>query len=252
MDYAPVVLRRPSLWLATLALIACNAGPIVWGEARELTGAPHWLRPTPPDDAPRLPAAACAATARLASSPEGRWHGVWWSVRADSSAEIVAGVAKDRTTWLVVRVDSADVAKTGCRRQAPAIALDGPNVHLVYAMQAREAPGIFSAHSMDGGTTFHSPVAVVYGERPGAASVAARGDLVIIAFEDPNTTPARISVAVSKTMAHLFEYREVVSPPGRAAAAPRVATSGDSVVLMWSPVPADSAASHFTRSGAVK
>ncbi|MEK7402433.1 MAG: hypothetical protein AABZ80_08750 [Gemmatimonadota bacterium] len=100
-------------------------------------------------------------------------------------------------------------------------------------MKAREGPGIFLSHSMDRARTFHSPVAVVYGERPGLASVAAAGNFVIVAYEDPNTTPTRISIALSTTMAHLFEYREVISPKDAAGSEPIVYSDGKRIMVMW-------------------
>lgn len=253
MGYAPVVSSRTILWVFAPILLACDTGPIVWGEAKELDGPPAWKREAAPVGAPALPATACPGSARYATNTDGRVFAVWWSVRADSSAEIVSAAAKDPRAWETpVRLDSADVGKTGCRRPAPEIAVDGDNVHLVYAMIAREGPGIFSSHSMDRGATFHSPVAVVYGEKPGLASVAARGNFVVVAYEDPNTSPTRISLAVSTTMAHLFEYREIVSPPGRAAASPHVVTAGESLLVVWVPAPADSAKTRFNRSGKVR
>ena len=80
---------------------------------------------------------------------------------------------------------------------------------------------------------FHSPVAVVYGERIGRAAVAAHGDLVAIAYEDPNTEPRRVALALSKTMGHLFQWRIPVSPATGAAHSPGVAIAGDQIAVTW-------------------
>ena len=194
-----------------------------------------------PDADPDVPpfAGRCAGSARVVRSASGTRYAVWWSMRADSTANVMASGSTDGLTWSTpARVDTADVARVGCRRPPPAIAEDGDNVHIVYAMVAREGPGIFSAHSMDRGATFHWPVAVVYGEKPGLAVVAARGNFVVVAYEDPNTSPTRISIAISRTMAHLFEYREMVSRSGSAVAAPGVATDGKRIAVTWTTSPA--------------
>jgi len=210
---------------------ACSPGPVTWDEG--VTAAPD----TPLSaNGVRPPSAPfqCTGTVRTAVSARGVHYAVWWSVRPDSSADIVASASRDGRSWTSpAKLDTADTGKSGCRRPAPALVADGDNLQVVYAMQAREGPGVFLSHSMDGARTFHSPVAVVYGEKPGLASVAAKGNFVVVAYEDPNTTPTRISVAVSTTMAHLFEYRAVVSPEDAAATRPEVWTDGDQVVLSW-------------------
>lgn len=161
-------------------------------------------------------------------------YAAWWSLRADSTADIVTSSTTDGHAWSTpVRVDSADVARVGCNRMPPGITADGDNVHVVYAMRAREGPGVFLSHSMDRARTYHSPVAVVYGEKPGLSSVAASGNFVIVAYEDPNTTPTRISIALSTTMAHLFQFREVVSPENMAASHPWVHVDGRLVAVSW-------------------
>jgi hypothetical protein len=265
MGYAPVVIRRTIPWLFTSALAACNAGPVDWQEpgapAAGLESAPapaltfdvtNHIVGARLAERPRPTAGQCAAIS-AARSTSGVLYAAWWSLRSDNSADLVASASVDGVTWSKpVRVDSADIGRSGCDRAPPAIAADGDNVHIVYAMRAREGPGIFLSHSMDRGALFHSPVAVVYGDKPGLASVAAHGNFVIVAFEDPNTSPTRISVAISTTLAHLFEYRQVVSPPGAAVAAPRVATDGARVEVSWSRAPAESSSVRVVRVGIVR
>lgn len=211
-------------------LAACAAGPVEWHEPSESR------RPLPQQYGGQPPAAGpelCPGSLRVIPT-EGAHYAAWWSKRADGSAELMAASGNHAGWSLPVRVDTMDAGRTGCDRPPPAIWVDEPNVHIAYFMRAREGPGIFLAHSMDGGKLFHFPVAVVYGERPAPAAVSAAGNLVIVAYEDPNTTPTRISVAISTTMGHLFEFRQVLSPSGRAAADPWVFTRSDSVVVGWS------------------
>ena len=232
--------------MAPMAMaLACSAGPIDWREGYEESAAaadrPMLVRERSAGarlfgsklQPPAFPN-QCTASVRVWWNDATHAYAAWWSLRSDSSADIVASSSVDGRTWAKpVRVDTADIATVGCKRQPPAIAGDGDNVHVVYAMRAKEGPGYFLSHSMDGGRAFHSPVAVVYGVKLGLAAVAAGGNFVIVAYEDPNTTPTRISIAVSTTMAHLFEYREVMSSEDQAATAPSVFVDGTLIVLNW-------------------
>jgi len=263
MGYAPVVIRRTIPWVLASLVAACNAGPIDWQDS-VLPAAALEFAPTLAFDATghlvtasarnrTLPTAGQCATVRAARSASGVIYATWWSLRSDNSADLMAATSVDGRVWSKpVRVDSADVGRSGCDRSPPVIAADGDNVHIVYAMQAREGPGIFLSHSMDRGALFHSPVAVVYGERPGLASIAARGNFVVVAYEDPNTSPTRISVAVSTTMAHLFDYQQVVSMTGAAAAAPHVTMDGTRVIVSWVRAPAESSSARVARVGIVR
>jgi hypothetical protein len=161
-------------------------------------------------------------------------YATWWAARADSTAEIVVSRSSDGTTWTPpVRVDTTDVGRVGCRRPPPSIAADAGVVHVVYAMTAREGPGIFASHAMDHGMIFHSPVAVVYGERIGLTAVATHGNRVVVAYEDPNTNPQRIAVAFSRTMGHPFQERDLVSPPIESGRDPRVALGDGTIAVTW-------------------
>ena len=246
--------------LPTLLLLgACDAGPIAWQDATAAPASTDSLavsmnRAVSASQialAKELSAQfknVCVQTARVVWEGAPGTFATWWSVRPDSGADIVVSRFTGRSWSTPVKLDTTDVSNTGCSRPAPAIAADGDYLHIVYAMRAKEGPGIFLSHSMDAGRIWHSPVAVVYGERPGLASVAAKGNFVVVAFEDPNTTPTRISVAVSTTMAHLFDFRSPVSSPDIAASRPWVATDGKKVTLLW--MAADSSR-EFTRRGTV-
>ena len=101
-------------------------------------------------------------------------------------------------------------------------------------MLAPEGPGLFFAHSMDEGVTFHTPVAILYGDRLGRTSVAADGDIVVVGFEDPNSATPRIGLALSRTMGHIFEDRLLpVSDDNGAASHPLVAVQGRRLTVAW-------------------
>jgi hypothetical protein len=104
---------------------------------------------------------------------------------------------------------------------------------VVYFMEANDGAGVFFAHSMDNGATFHSPVPVVYGNRPSAAAVAADGDSVVVVFEDPNATAPRVGIVLSHTTGHIFEARGDVTPDDVPAAAPWVALDHRTITVWW-------------------
>ena len=233
---------------ALAVLAACSQAPVQWATDRtvQASGAAEVLTsdgsPEPDPLAPlraRMvpPTVACAGSLRLARSA-GIIFATWWSPRADSSALLASSSTKDEgATWTAVApVDTSDRGTTGCGRTPPSIAADAASgyVHVSYAMHAVEGPGIFFAHSMDGGATFHAPVAIVYGEGVGRTSVAAAGDLVAVAFEDPNSRTPRIGLALSKTMGHIFEDRLVpVSDDNGAATHPLVAVRQRRLSIAW-------------------
>ena len=184
----------------------------------------------------------CAGSLRVAAAG-GTLFGVWWAPRSDSGVRLLAARSTDdgRSWSAASPVDTTDVGVGGCQRDPPAIAADaaGGYVHITYALQAAEGPGIFFSHSMDRGVTFHSPVPVLYGERLGRTSVAADGDLVIVGFEDPNSRNPRVGLALSRTMGHIFEHRILpLSDDNGTASHPRTAVHGRQVAVAWDPAPA--------------
>jgi hypothetical protein len=146
-------------------------------------------------------------------------------------------------TWQApVEVDPRDRGRRGCDRPAPGIFYDpaSGNVHLVYFIEASDGAGVFFAHSMDKGGMFHSPVPVVYGNSPSVANVAAHGDSVVVVFEDPNSTTARIGIVLSHVTGHIFDQRGQVTPDDVLAIAPWVALDGNKITVWWK-APDDSA-----------
>ena len=188
------------------------------------------------------PNGACPGSLRtVRSGPD--VYGAWWMVRDDSSAVLMAGRSTDGgQSWGMVQpADTLDRSRRGCARPAPAIAADSSTnyVDFAYFLEAREGPGVFFTHSMDarqlgvGDGVFHSPVPVVYGDNPARVSVAARGDRVAVAYEDPNGDRASVGLALSGTMGHIFEQRLLVSQSDLPASDPSVTLHGDSVVVQW-------------------
>jgi hypothetical protein len=246
-----------------LTLGACAKPPIEWREPAPLSFAlPGATALTfdsaqklVPEAAPEVPlpedAHQCPESVRVSRDTTGGWYAVWWSLRADSSADLVVARMRDAAPWeRAIRVDTLDVGREGCRRPAPSIQGEGANVHVAYAMTAREGPGIFASHSMDHGMLFHSPVPVVYGARIGLTSIAARGNVVAVAYEDPNSDPLRIGVALSHSQGHLFETRETVSLPTGAAREPHVALGERLIAVAWSQSAATGA--EIVRIGALR
>lgn len=198
------------------------------------------LQPHPP--AAVTPNGACPGSLRTAQSgPD--IYGAWWEVRDDSSAILMVGRSTDSgKSWATTApADTSDHSLRGCMRPPPAVAADSTTnyVDIAYFMDAKEGPGVFFTHSMDarklgtGDGVFHSPVPVVYGDQPANVSVAAKGDQLVVAYEDPNGEREMVGLALSTTMGHIFEQRLTVSQPSLPAREPLVAIRGDSVMVQW-------------------
>jgi len=237
---------------------ACADQPVRWNPAR-VDSARGAVVVTPdgalrPDSlaalAARLPspdAAMCPGSLVLARAA-GHLFAAWWHVRPDSGATLLAAHTDDEGRhWSAsAPVDTTDVGMTGCRRAPPAIAADSATgyVHVAFALVGKEGPGLFFAHSMDGGATFHSAVPIFYGDQLGRSSVAADGDHVVVAFEDPNSRMPRVGLALSSTQGHIFEERILpISDDNGVATRPLAAIRGRHVAVAWERRPlSDSAA----------
>lgn len=200
-----------------------------------------------------LDAARCARSLRLAVAPGRGRVAVWWT-RVNGGRVHLAAAWRDTMAaeqrlgaWRgPIMVDTLDQGPRdaqasergayGCARPAPSLAVDSLNgyVHVAYALTGPEGPGVFYAHQMDPRAAFEPPVAVLYGERLGEARVASHGELVAVAYEDPNSRSRVITaVAISRTAGHLFEERLTASG-GTTARDPHVAVRGKAVVVGWS------------------
>jgi hypothetical protein len=269
---------RPSLatarkiGLAMLALAACGAPPVEWSPVPStvaMLAGPAVLRVDGTLQADSMavvaarvsppPGPACAGSLRIAAARDAL-VGVWWAPRPDSGVRLLAARSTDGgTSWsAAAAVDTTDAGVGGCNRAAAAIAADPASsyVHVSYALEATEGPGLFFSHSMDEGVTFHAPVPILYGERLGRTSVAADGDLVVVGFEDPNSSTPRIGLALSRTMGHIFEHRILpVSDDHDVATRPLVAVRRGRVAIAWqrgASTPAGGPATVAVRTGMVR
>jgi hypothetical protein len=192
----------------------------------------HWRPPVAPAGTP-----LCAGTLVSVRARGDTAFAAWWAPRSDSAADLVVARSNDGgLTWRPpVVADSTDRGRTGCSRTPIALTADSLDgyVHVVYFMVAPEGPGVFCAHSMEGGTMFHSPVPVVYGDRPSAASIATWGDTVAVAYQDPNSSVPQVWLAISRSTGHIFEQRESVSSASESAALPAVALRGSRIAVAW-------------------
>ncbi len=161
----------------------------------------------------------------------------WWSPAGGGRVRLLSARSDDGgLNWHEPEVaDSSDHGTTGCKRLPPFVTADTVNgyVHIVYFMVAKEGPGVFFTHSMTGGTMFHAPVPIVYGERESAAAVASHGDTVAVAFEDPNAADAQMTLAISTSAGHIFEHRASVSSSSVTASHPSVAVQGRKIAVGW-------------------
>jgi hypothetical protein len=243
----------------TLALGACVKEPVDWrgdalavampasGDEGSVPVDAHLV--LRPDGSPALEpiaavpstpsdSSACSGSFRVSALSSTELYGVWWSKRAGGRAVLLASRSDDAGgTWMApVPVDTTDRGAVGCARPAPAIAADGSSgyVHVVYFLNAVGGPGVFFAHSMERGELFHSPVPIMYGERPSATAVAAADSMVIVAFEDPNSERSQIALAMSRTWGHIFApQRPEASAGAIIAERPLVALNQSLIAVGW-------------------
>lgn len=259
---------RPKIVAACLPLVvmvACSREPVVWSDVHYslagTAGAPSAaaVDVATADDSSSVPlalpdSARCRSSVRLARLGKS-FFAAWWSARRDSSATLLASRSDDGGPWTKpVVVDSSDAGTRGCNRPAPSLAGDIASgyVHLAYFLEPASGAGVFFAHTMDRGATFHAPVPLVFGARPAATSVAAEGDRIAVAYEDPNSGRPQIFIALSKSMGHLFETKLPVSGENGEAENPVVRLRGTKLEVSWTERAASDSARerHASRTGA--
>jgi hypothetical protein len=233
----PLLARCVSL----IALTGCLSEPVQWGDVsyrQSQLGDPDTRSSEPGANLP-LPNGSfgnCTHSVRAAGAGSDLFR-VWWAARTDSSVILSMQSSTDSgASWQKpVTVDSGDRGGHGCARPAPGIFYDQTKgyLHIVYFIEASDGAGVFFAHSMDNGAMFHSPVPVVYGNRPSRASVAANGDSVVVVFEDPNALSPRIGIALSHTTGHIFETRGEATPDDVPAIDPWVTLSHRTITVWW-------------------
>jgi hypothetical protein len=230
---------RFALSACALFIVACSPEPVRWSDVSY--------------SAPPLPAQmplgtlspspyACPVSVRAAHFGTSI-IAAWWSVRRDSSGSLFVSRSADagRSWTPAVVADSTDRSVRGCGRPAPAIAADSASgyVHVAYFGEQPSGNGIFFAHSMDSGRTFHSPVPIVFGDNPGFVAVAAEGDRVAVAYDDPNAAQPTVGIALSTTMGHIFKPGEPISNASELAKQPTVEVRRDTIRVWWSDYSAD-------------
>lgn len=260
---------RLALALAALPLAACGHTAVEWEDGTRELAEPAAVADTSAASAARSPLArlalepagaarlvvaprpetspaaadpaACAGSLRAAPAAGAEWHAVWWSRRPDSSVVLRAARSDDggRSWGAPVPVDARDQGRIGCDRPVPDVVADTASgyVHVAYWLTAPEGPGVFFSHSMERGAMYHAPVAITYGARPAAASIAAWRDTVAVLHEDANADRAPLGLALSRTSGHIFEERLVVPAAGDGMVEPLVALHGDRVAIAWRGTP---------------
>ncbi len=251
--------------LALVAASACEQPPVDWTDPTAIGGADGASRLVV-DSAGRARFAAepalatrpplsnglCRASVRMASAVS-RVFATWWRVRPDSSSVLqVASSVDSGKTWAAPSaVDTTDVSSAGCDRPPPSITTVGDDVYVAYSMVAPEGKGVFFAHSM--GPMLHSPVAVIYGERLVPTAIAAEGERVVVAYDEPNGARQQIDVAYSPTQGHIFAWRTTATRDIDVATSPAVALSGREVAVAWlTRRSSDTAASRVVRVGRIR
>ena len=255
------MLRNVVLFGLCCLFSACDAPAVEWADPVVLAaGSGDRLildrgRPSavaePSSERASMPEAAsvCKPSFRTAMG-SAALHAAWWVVRSDSSAGLYAAASTDSgKSWsAAVPVDTADRSTSGCTRPPPSLAIVGDDLQLAYSMMAPEGTGVFFAHFM--GSMLHSPVAVIYGDRLVATAIAAEGEAVAVAYEEPNGKRARVDVAFSSSQGHIFEWHETASRGVDVATLPAVALSGHDIAVAWSTrQPADTVSSRVVRTG---
>lgn len=212
-----------------LTSIACTELPVAWSDVAYSRDP---IARVAADGGLVPDAKGCSGSVRSVSI-DGVTHAVWWSVRNDSSS-ILRYATKTNGKWMkAVSVDTTDSSSSGCDRIAPALHVDGRgNIYLAYFLEPATGSGIFFSHQMDN-TGFHDPVSIAFGNRPSASSIAASGDRIAVAYQEPNSGRGEIWVALSRNMGHIFEHRIAVSSPSQVAGNPQARLSGTQLEIGW-------------------
>jgi hypothetical protein len=194
---------RAGVCICLLSLPACNSGPQWSGTERvSVADGIGMFMPAALATVDSLPQPVasdtlfCPGSFRVIATDSSNRFAVWWSSRASSRAQLMFAMTGDggRTWSEATVVDGRDEGTRGCERPAPDIftVSESEYVHVVYWIEPPGQPGVYFSHSMDNGHMFHAPVAVSYGDKPSRATVAARGDTVAVAYEDPNSARPRV------------------------------------------------------------
>jgi len=256
-------MRSRLFLLLALFTAACDAPAVDWGDPVSASGpadgrlivdssghaqfvADSSIAPTP-----TFPG-ACPGSVRAAQG-KSQLRAVWWGLRPDSGAVLYMAASTDSgKTWgAPVKVDTADAGVHACQRPAPTIAAVGDDLHIAYAMTAKEGTGVFFAHFLS--SMVHSPVAVIYGDRVVPTAIAAEGNRVAVAYEQPNGARHQIGLALSSTQGHIFEAHMNASRDIDDATSPKIALAGNTIAVSWStPRTGDTTSTRVVRVGHIR
>jgi hypothetical protein len=241
--------KRVLVLSAAVLVSGCAPGSVQWGEVSGAaidtlpgpgvrtvaTGYPYRDNTPGPVDANMCPGSLVYAGDPWGDELVYPLFAAWLRVRPDSTVAVMAARYGGSGAWSSPSViDSLDTGAFGCDRPAPSIAATNLYVHIAYSLKAPEGFGVFYAHSMDNGVTFHPPLIIVYGDRLSRTAVAAQVDRVLVAYEDPSGRVRRIGLAPSRTSGHTFEARELASPDEMVALRPRLGLANSKVSLTFS------------------
>jgi hypothetical protein len=238
-----------ALLLPALTLVAgCTGDDVAWSDPLTLSastadmrltvdskGRARLISDTSVSVVPSGDSHLCVGSVRAARQDDGTLATVWWSVREDSSALLLAALSPDggRSWSAPVRVDTADVATVGCNRPPPALAASAGFVHVAYAMRGSEGVGVFYAHSMNAGRTYEPAVTILYGDRLTRAAIASDKATVAVAYEEPSGSAPQIGLAISPDWGHIFRDRTRGSTGVGVATDPEVAVVGREIAVSW-------------------
>ena len=244
------------LLVASVGAVACEPAVAAWMGAAEMRRTPLASSAVRMDAVSEAlgPAdsARCDGSLRLATDASDIPVAVWWRRTAPRRVHLVAAwrdrpMAETGQWTAALPIDTVDQGprdaqgmddgRFGCGYPPPSVTVDRVNgyVHVAYPLIGPEGTGIFYAHQMDRRAAFEPPVAILYGERVGIARVASDGDVVAVAYEEPNARlRSQVAVAISRTAGHLFEARLLASDGDRPARDPQVQIAGRSVTVGWS------------------
>ena len=229
-------------WLPLLlCLVACVNEPVEWGDIsyrQSRLGDPAAISARRDGNLPQLQGTVRACVNSITTLvANGDLLRAWWAVRSDSNAVLAMQRSADSgKNWQApVQVDDRDRGARGCKHSPAGIAYDRTSgyVYLSYFVETRDGSGVFFAHSMDEGKMFHSPVPVVFGDYPARASVAGRGDSVVVVFEDPNAGTPTLGYVLSHTTGHIFDQRGQVTPEEVRAMWPWVMLNKNRIEVWW-------------------
>lgn len=123
----------------------------------------------------------------------------------------------------------------GCPTDGPSLVSSGSNVAITWLTRANGEPKIQVSFSKDEGRTFGQPVRIDGGNALGRPSIAALdSDRYLIAWLEKSgeSTEVRMRrVAADGKLTAPIKISQ--APPGRAAGFPKIAVSGEQVLLAW-------------------